>query len=479
MPPTTFFKRRKYRYVAMQNFLKLLTLAAGCAAVAGHAQTSSPTADSTAVGVVAEPGIRTAVYPLTEGKKRAREWFQDTKIGVYFHWGIYSQLGGVGGAAAGEWAMSALKIPASKYERLAQFFNPTGFDADEWVKAAKDAGAGYIIFTSKHHDGFAMWDSKVSNYDIVDATPFKRDVIKELAEACRRQGIKLFLYHSELDWHHPDYFPRGRTGGSSGRPDSGNWERYLDYQNAQVRELLTNYGPIGGVWFDGWWDKPEKPGQDIWRLDRKYRLIHQLQPNTLIANNHHVEPFPGEDYQAFERDLPGENTMGFNTKAIGRLPLEMAQTVNSSWGFSLVDTNFKSDERIVRDLVGAAGRNANFVLNTGPMPNGKIQPESLATFAAMGKWLKQNGRSIYKTRGGPIGPQPWGVTTQRGKTVYVHILDWTQDALTLPLDQAVAGARLLSSGQPIGVTQANGKVTLTGAAKQPGEWDRIVELTLQ
>ena len=268
---------------------------------------------------------------------------------------------------------------------------------------------------------------KASDYDIVDRTPFGRDVIAELKEACDKHGLKLFFYYSQLDWHHPDYYPRGMTGNVyTGRPESGDWDRYIEYMNAQLTELLTNYGDIGGIWFDGWWDQKDTPMRDRWRLKETYELIHRLQPQALIISNHHVTPFPGEDAQPFEQDLPGENTAGFNTSHISRLPLEMAQTMNGSWGFNLIDDNFKSTDELIRTLVSAAGRNSNFLMNTGPMPNGKLQPENVQTYKEIGEWMSNFGESIYGTRGGPVSPRPWGVTTQKDGTVYVHILDWNE-----------------------------------------------------
>jgi alpha-L-fucosidase len=239
----------------------------------------------------------------------------------------------------------------------------------------------------------------------------------------------LSFYYSQLDWHHPDYFPRGRTGHAAGRPESGDWNKYLDYQDAQLRELLTNYGEIGGIWFDGWWDKPDAN----WRLDRTYQLIHSLQPQTLVGNNHHQLPKPGEDIQMFEKDLPGKNTAGFNAEArIGDLPLETAETINTSWGYNASDHNFKSTRDLVQYLVRAAGNNANFLLNIGPRPDGTIPPEFVERLHQMGEWLDKNGESVYGTRGGPIAPHPWGVTTQKGNKVYVHILDWPDPVLLLP-----------------------------------------------
>jgi len=419
-------------------------------------------------------------YTPAPANLAAREWFQDAKFGIFLHWGLYSELGGTGSSGGAEWIMQDNKIPAAKYERLAKFFYPQKFDADAWVRSFKDAGARYIVITSKHHDGFAMFDSKVSPYNVVQATPFKRDPIGELAAACRRQGVKLFFYYSQLDWHHPDYFPRGRTGHSAGRPEAGDWEKYLDYQDAQLRELLTQYGPIGGIWFDGWWDQEKTPLRDRWRLERTYRLIHQLQPGALIVNNHHHAPFAGEDYQTFERDLPGENKTGFSaTATIGRLPLETAETMNGSWGFNLTDDQYKSPKTLVQTLVGAAGRNANFLLNTGPMPNGEIQPENLATFRTIGDWLKVNGVSIYGTRGGPVSPGEWGVTTQKGKTVYVHLLRAHDGRIVLPLQAPVAAARLLDGGARIAVARRGDGVVITGLPPLGDSWDQVIELTLR
>ncbi len=344
----------------------------------------------------------------------ARARFQDHKFGLFIHWGASSTL------MDGEWVMENRKIAIREYERMAPFFNPVRFDPAAWVTLAKAAGMKYIVLIAKHHDGFALWDSKVSDWDVIDRTAWRKDIVGLLSAETRRQGLEFFVYYSQLDWHHPDYFPRGRTGRSAGREERGEWYRYLDFMDAQLKELLTGYGPIGGIWFDGMWDKP---GAD-WRLASTYRMIHELQPATLIIPNHHEAPRPGEDVQTFEKDLPGANTAGFNTTVIGALPLETSQTMNDSWGFQLHDGNFKSPSTLIRELVNAAGRNANFLLNVGPMPDGTIQPESVSRLTEIGQWLDRRGEAVYGTRGGPIAPRPWGVTTQKGDRVYLHILDW-------------------------------------------------------
>jgi alpha-L-fucosidase len=395
----------------------------------------------------------------------ARARFRDAKLGLFVHWGVYSQLG------QGEWVMQNREIPVGTYEWLASTFNPVKFDARAWVDIAKAAGARYITITSRHHDGFSMFASDATRYDIADWTAFGRDPLQELADACHRADITLFFYYSQLDWHHPDYFPRGRTGLSTGRPESGDWTRYLDFMDAQLEELLTRYGPLGGIWFDGMWDKPEAD----WRLARAYALIHRLQPAALIVPNHHQAPLPGEDVQTFEQDLPGANTAGFNTTKIGSLPLETSLTMNRSWGFNITDTAFKSTRELVGYLVRAAGNDANLLLNVGPRPDGTIQPEAVERLREVGAWLATYGTSVYRTRGGPVPPRDWGVTTQRGDTVFVHVLDWPDRVLALPaFGGSVRSARMLVGGAAVPFTQSGAGLTLTLPPAVPDEPDRVV-----
>jgi alpha-L-fucosidase len=362
----------------------------------------------------------------------ARKAFRDDQFGVFIHWGVYSVL------ARGEWVMQIEKISVADYEPLAKQFDPEKFNADEWVQLFKRAGAKYVTITSKHHDGFCMWDSKATDWDIVDRTPYGKDILKQLAEACQRHGLKLYFYHSQLDWHHPDYFPRGMTGHTADRPESGDFNKYIDYMNAQLTELLGgDYGPIGGIWFDGWWDQQAKRHADHedappketlldWRLRETYDLIHRLQPACLVGANHHVAPFEGEDFQMFERDLPGENKGGHSSDAVvGALPLETCDTLNKSWGYNADDHDFKTVKQCVHYLVRAAGRDANLLLNIGPRPYGTIDPESVKRLEGVGDWLATFEATVRPTRGGPVEPKPWGVTTQTADAVYLHVLDPT------------------------------------------------------
>ena len=300
-----------------------------------------------------------------------------------------------------------------------------------------------------------------------------------LADECHRQGIKLFFYYSQLDWHHPDYYPRGKTAmdqGSwdNGRPDHGDWNAFLDYMNGQLRELLTIYGPVGGIWFDGMWDKPEAD----WQLQKTYSLIHQLQPAALIIPNHHETPKPGEDVQTFEKDLPGQNSAGFNTKFVSdQLPLESSNTLNGSWGFNISDSKYKSVEEVEEMLVRAAGNNSNLLLNIGPMPNGEIQPGFASRLRAVGEWVSRYGDSIYGTRGGPWMPGDWGVTTQKKDKVYVHVLHWNAPLLALPpLGKTVKSAHSLTDIAAVTLTQNAEGIVLKLPAATKGELDRVVVL---
>jgi alpha-L-fucosidase len=246
--------------------------------------------------------------------------------------------------------------------------------------------------------------------------------------------------------------------------------------DGQLRELLTNYGPIGGIWFDGMWDKPDAD----WHLNKTYALIHQLQAAALIIPNHHQSPKPGEDVQVFERDLPGQNSAGFNTTYISQqLPLESCDTLNDSWGFNIADSKYKSPAELERRLVQAAGNNSNLLLNVGPMPNGEIQQEFVTRLTAVGAWLSKYGDSIYGTRGGPIAPGEWGVTTQKGNTIYVHILSWHAPLLALPpITGKIVEAHSMPDASPIDFKQNADGVILKVPLPKTDEADQVIVLTL-
>ena len=420
-----------------------------------------------AVSLLAFNGFARDYVPTPENLQ-ARKEFSDMKFGIFLHWGIYSMF------AQGEWYMHNANIDWREYEKAASAFYPARFDAEAWVKAIKDAGARYITFTTRHHDSFSMWDTEQSDFNIVDATPYQKDVLKMLADECHKQGVMLNLYYSHLDWRREDY-PLGRTGRGTHRDASkADWPSYYKFMNNQLTELLTHYGKVGAIWFDGFWDHDEDTVPFDWQLGPQYELIHRLQPSCLVGNNHHVEVHPGEDIQIFERDVPGQNTAGLSGQAISRLPLETCQTMNGMWGYKIIDQNYKSSDELIRLLVRTSGKGANLLLNIGPQPNGELPATALERLKDMGEWLRANGESIYGTTAGDLEEQPWGVTTRKGNALYLHILDLDSHALELPLSCKVKSACVLN-GQAVKFRQTKTDITLTFDEKPSGT-DYIVKL---
>ncbi len=403
-------------------------------------------------GAIISAQLFAQTYTPTEDNLASRKQFQDDKFGMFIHWGASSVLG------HGEWVMNNRNIQVNDYRRLINVFNPQNFDAAKWVAAAKSAGMRYITFITRHHDGFSNWDTKQSDWKITN-TPYGKDVLKMLAEECHKQGIKLFCYYSLLDWYRSDYqYETGRTGKGTGRTEKSNWESYISFMKAQLTEILTNYGEISGIWFDGHWDQLDNDNDKAlkskvnWHYDEIYQLIHKLQPKCLISNNHHLTPLPGEDYQAFEKDLPGHNTTGFGGASVSELPMETCETMNDSWGYNITDRRYKSVKNLVQYLVKAAGYNANFLLNVGPMADGTIQPEFTDTLAALGKWMAKNGETVYGTRGNVVPPKDWGVVTLKEKTAYLHILDKPEQPgfLFIPeLKEKINKAKLFATGKEV------------------------------
>ena len=297
-------------------------------------------------------------YVPTEENLEARRQFEDFRFGIFLHWGIYSEF------AQGEWYLNS-GLDGQEYAKAASCFYPIRFNAQEWVKAIRESGAKYITFTSRHHDGFSMWNTKESKYNIVEATPFGRDVVGELSQACREQGIRLHLYYSILDWYRQDY-PAGRTGLKTGRNLQPNYDHYLQFMKNQCRELLCNYDGVEALWFDGYWDHDEDSIPFDWRMPEFYAYLHALKPELLIGNNHHIDVIEGEDFQMFERDVPGENTAGYSEhQSISQLPLEMCQTMNGAWGYKVKDQNYKTTDELIQLLVRCASKGSNLLLNIG------------------------------------------------------------------------------------------------------------------
>lgn len=379
-------------------------------------------------------------------------WWREARFGMFIHWGLYAIPAGEwkGTVAEGpsEWLPSRLGVPASEWERLREQFNPVMFDADAWAKAAKRAGMKYIVITSKHHDGFALYDSAHTDWDL-GSTPFKRDPLRELAQACQREGIRFCLYHSIVDWHHPDYLPRPKW---DPRPrGDADMNRYVGFMKDQLRELLTNYGPIGVLWFDGEWE-------GSWTTARGKDLdayIRGLQPDIIINNrvDKGRKSYAGlnregtwaGDFGTPEQEVPAEGLPGVDW--------ESCITMNNSWGYRKDDHKWKSSTQIVRTLVDIASKGGNLLLNVGPTADGLIPEASLARLADVARWMDINSESIHGTHAGPFPSLPWGRCTAKPGVLYLHVFDWPADGvLRVPgLRNELAGdASLL--GTPNGPT---------------------------
>ncbi len=383
-----------------------------------------------------------ADYTPTAENLQARHEFADSKFGIFLHWGIYSLF------AQGEWYMTNANLSKDEYAKAADAFYPHRFDAKAWVSAFKAAGAKYICFTTRHHDGFSMWNTQYSDYNIMN-TPYGRDILQQLANECHLQGIRLHLYYSHIDWTRDDY-PMGRTGRGTGKdPRLANWDSYYDFMNNQLRELLTNYGEVGAIWFDGHWDRDQDSIPFDWQLGPQYELIHQLQPACLVGNNHHLSPFPGEDIQIFERDVPGENKAGLSGQSVADLPLETCQTMNGMWGYKVADQNYKSTPELIRLLVRTAAKGANLLLNIGPQPNGELPAAALQRLQEIGAWTRVNGKAIYGTRAGGIAQGDTIVSTRRGETLYLHVLDPSLTQLQVNIPARVREVRSFPDGRPL------------------------------
>mgnify|MGYP005838764873 CR=1 FL=1 len=394
--------------------------------------------------------------PETLEQRDARmQWWREARFGLFIHWGPVSLKGTeIGWSRGGERRGRENPeggIPVEIYDNLYKQFNPVKFNADEWVRIAKDAGMKYLVFTTKHHDGFVNFDSKYTDYKITSReSPFRRDIVRELADACRRGGLRLGFYYSQPDWHHPDY----RTE---------NHARYLEYLHNQLRELCTNYGKVDIIWFDGLGGTAKD-----WDAENLCAMIRRLQPGVLINNRCGL---PGD----FE--TPEQRVGSFQKEP----PWETCMTIGQQWAWK-PDDKIKSTRECIQTLVRAVGGDGNFLFNVGPMPDGRIEPTQVARLREMGEWLRKYGHSVYGTRGGPFR---WNqceraayVATCRDDLVYVHILEWPTDRLTLPpLSRGVIDATLLTGGQAT-VRQTEKGITVSVPAAYRQEIDTILVLKL-
>lgn len=413
--------------------------------------------------------LRAENYKPTPENLQSRRQFSEDRFGIFIHWGLYSTF------AQGEWYLQNGPLRREEYAKAANAFYPHAFDAKAWAKVFKKAGARYITFTTRHHDGFSMWNTQQSDYNIMH-TPYGKDIVAQLAEACRENNLSLHLYYSHIDWMRDDY-PMGRTGRGVGKDTAkADWPHYFAFMNRQLTELLTNYGSVRAIWFDGWWDHDQtKPAFD-WQLPEQYALIHRLQPACLVGNNHHQQPNEGEDLQFFERDVPGENKAGLSGQAIGRLPLETCETMNGMWGYKVADQNYKSADQLIQLLVRTASKGANLLLNVGPQPDGNLPAAAVERLEAMGEWLQVNGESIYGTAAGSLGDGKNVVSTRRGTKVYVHILDASIKMLDLPCSDQVKKVYRLGKGTPLPFKYGRKRLSFAAADEQVPDRIYVVEL---
>lgn len=397
-------------------------------------------------------------------------WWREARFGMFIHWGAYAVPAGMYHGerlpGIGEWIMSRAHVPVNEYEEFVRAFNPVKYDADEWVRTAADAGMKYIIITSKHHDGFALFDSKVSSYDMVDAAPYHRDALKALADAAHRQGMRFGVYYSIMDWHHPDAQAPNAPDYNSGKHNA-NFSRYVEtYMKPQLKELLTQYPNIDVLWFDGEWvaDWSDDQGRAL------YAWLRAIQPGLIINNRvgHTRQGMSGMS-KAGSEDIGDFGTPEQQVPAAGLpgLDWETCMTMNDTWGYKSFDDGWKDTRTLVRTLIDVASKGGNFLLNVGPTAEGQIPAESVARLREMGRWMRANGEAIYGTSVSPYGAPAWGRYTAKANAVYALVFDWPRDrrlALT-GVKVAPGSAHLLGDSRPLVVEPTgNGFVVQLPAA---------------
>lgn len=436
-------------------------------------------------------------YSQQVAKDERMEWWREARFGMFIHWGVYAVPAGTHNGQRinriGEWIMNRGKIPVAEYRAYARQFNPVKYDADAWVRMAKDAGMKYIVITSKHHDGFALFDSKVTTWDMVDATPYGKDLIKPLAEACRKHGIKLGLYYSHAqDWVNPGgAAARKKTSEGWANPDStridaytethsGHWdpaqttktmEEYInDIAVPQVKEILTRYGDIAVLW----WDTPTGMTDEF---AEKFKALLPLQPR-MITNDRLKRPnYPG-DFKTPEQRIP-------DLSELDGKDWETCMTMNGTWGYKSYDDKWKSTETLIRNLLDIASKGGNYLLNVGPRADGEFPAESIERLKAIGAWMKVNGEAIYGTQASPLAALSWGRCTRKehngNTTLYLSVFDWPADGkLIVPgFHNEVNRAVLLASSKKLTTSIDKDQLVITLPAQAPDTIAAVIKVEVK
>jgi alpha-L-fucosidase len=427
----------------------------------------------------------------TSAQRDARmKWWRDARFGMFVHWGLYAIPAGSWNGkkvdGIGEWIMNSANVPVAEYEQLAKQFNPVKFDAAQWVRTAKDAGVRYIVITSKHHDGFCLFNSSATDYDVVDATPYGKCLLKPLADECRKQELVFCVYYSIMDWHHPAQYRGSEDQYNPTKIHAERKREYIDYMKTQLKELVTSCD-VAVLWFDGewpdWWTEAE--AREI------YAFLRELKPEIIVNNrvgkgragmdgfNKGDQEYSG-DFGTPEQEIPATGIPGVDW--------ESCMTMNDTWGYRSDDQNWKSAESLIRNIIDTASKGGNYLLNVGPTAEGQIPQPSVERLAAIGAWMKKNGESIYATQASPFAAPPWGRCTRKtlpdGTTrLYLHVFDWPSDGqLTIP---DVAGkplqAMLLDGGKnkKLSVTQKEGAAVVSVPAAAPDAIATVVVLDVK
>jgi len=438
----------------------------------------------TYIGAASHAVAQPDMHESTAQREARMKWWREARFGMFIHWGAYAVAAGtykgVRVPGLGEWIMNDAHIPVAEYEQLVHQFNPTGFDADAWVRAAKGAGMKYIVITSKHHDGFALFDSKVSSYDIVDATPYHRDVIRALAAAAHRQGLRFGAYYSIMDWHHPDAQQPNYPEYNSTTSHNAHFDRYVEsYMKPQLRELISQYPEIDVLWFDGEWiaDWSDARGKDI------YDFLHALKPSLIINNRvghtrHGMSGLNREgqvglgDFGTPEQEVPPQGLPGVDW--------ETCMTMNDTWGFKSYDDDWKDTRTLLRTLIDVASKGGNLLLNVGPTAEGLLPTPILNRLGEIGSWMQVNGDAIYGTTVSPYGQPAWGRYTAKGSTVYAHVFDWPKNGrLELTgMTEAPARAYLLADKHTLNIQRAGGSVAVELPPVPPSTIASVIVLEL-